>query len=938
MRSRRIEGSGGGGIRIRSPLPSKARDHHRSDWHPDPYREERFNPPLERQRPSRRALSSGERRSASVERRGFPGHFDFDGGRDDSGVQIHPRPLDESFPFQESSHSDYRHRYFDVDIEEKPNSKHVGVSSIGGGSSVGKAAKDKGFLGYGSSGFDGLTKNSLGLDDGMTRSFMLPSDPGYSPSLGFNPSKIGGSSTYPSTSSSFGGNLQTGISEDHRIRFHDRLASSKPPTRETYEEEDKQGMMYSRDVSYPLLSSSSVSQSKAFGPASGSLARDNLFSSYGDSLNLQSVGGFGGTSGKFMDSLDSGGHGVGRKLFDCPMNGPDMELKDVKPYRRSLLSPSRDEPHAYSFLELDERDRGGSRFLSDEPYKTMRPSARGNYSLRDPLVSTFTGPIRDRIDATDSSRGNQRETVGSLWDHQKDDPITSYHDVNRGMPLTVDRLGEPFNPGDTHLEFVTKVTRDHDFMHSGGDDYGYGRDVGSMAYRERLKSPPLSDHDPELDLDTQRRSNVEGLGVYDPSERTVKRKYVIDEMNGHDSRSAIARSTSRHFQKRNGKDEHEKWVGKDQVGLFASKRLGFGRFPYRMPGKSYSGSHKISSAWLPSKNVPLRMRAVGMQDASMKRQLRPGAPEFHGSFGKRHNFNRPHKFQKGYLDDRHGGVNLQDEDKAPVVKTDPPQGSEEFKQQVQRAFLRFSKQLNENLVQQRRYREQGKAGSLLCFPCGSLSKEFVDTHSLVTHAFNSSKVGLKTDHLGLHKALCVMMGWNSLMAPDNARAYQSIPAAEASALKEDLILWPPLIVIHNSSIGKKNAGEQVVITNERMEEILREMGFRAGSKVCRGKPANHSILVVKFLPTFSGLQEAERLHKYYAENKRGRKEFHQIASDDCISSGKVREAPVGKVEELLLYGYMGIAEDLDKLDFETKKRSLVKSRKEIEAIADASLN
>lgn len=97
----------------------------------------------------------------------------------------------------------------------------------------------------------------------------------------------------------------------------------------------------------------------------------------------------------------------------------------------------------------------------------------------------------------------------------------------------------------------------------------------------------------------------------------------------------------------------------------------------------------------------------------------------------------------------------------------------------------------------------------------------MDTHSLVTHAFNSSKVGLKTDHLGLHKALCVMMGWNSLMAPDNARAYQSIPAAEASALKEDLILWPPLIVIHNSSIGKKNAGEQVVITNERMEEILR---------------------------------------------------------------------------------------------------------------------
>lgn len=110
----------------------------------------------------------------------------------------------------------------------------------------------------------------------------------------------------------------------------------------------------------------------------------------------------------------------------------------------------------------------------------------------------------------------------------------------------------------------------------------------------------------------------------------------------------------------------------------------------------------------------------------------------------------------------------------------------------------------------------------------SLSKEFVDTHSLVTHAFNSSKVGLRTDHLGFHKALCVMMGWNSLMTPDNARAYQSLPSAEASVLKEDLILWPPLVVIHNSSIGKKNAIERVVVTNERMAEILRGLWLTSG--------------------------------------------------------------------------------------------------------------
>lgn len=726
MRSRRMEGSGG--VRIRSPLPTKVRDHNRSDWHPNPYREERFSPPWEGERLSRRAFCSGERRSTSVERRGFPPHFDFDGGRDDGGVPIHSRPLDGSFPCRESPHSDYRCKYFDADIELNPNLKHVGLSSIGGGSSGGKAAKDKGFIGYGSSSFDGLVQNSTGLDDGTMRTFMLPSDSGFW-SSGFNLRKIGGGGTYPSTSSSFGGNLNTGISEDHRVRFHDRLASSKLPSRESYEEEDKQGMQYSGDVSYaPLLPSSSAFLSKAFG-TSGSLVRDNYFSSYRDSLDLQSVDGFGGSigGGKFIDSLDSDGYGTGQKLFDRPANGTEMELKDVNPYRGSLLSPSRLEPRAYSFLELEKRARGGSRFLSDELYKTMQLSARGDYSLREPLGSTFTGRIRDGIDDTDSSHGAQRETVRGLWDHRKEDPITSYHDVNRGLPLTVNRHGEHFNPGDMHLEYVTEVTRDRDIMLSGGDDYGYGRDLDSLDYRERLQSPPLSDHDPDvyrLDLDAQRRSNVEGLEVYDPSERTAKRKYIIDEINGHDLRSAVAntRSTSRHFQKWNGKNGHEKQVGKDRAGLFHLKRLGLGRAPYKMPGRSFSGSHKVTSAWLPSKNVPLRVRAVGRQDASLKRRLRYGASDFDNSFVKRHNFNRPHKFQKGSLDDRHGGANVQDEvaveDAVPRVKIDPPEGSEEFKQQVHRAFLRFSKQLNENLAQQRRYREQGEAGSLLCSACG----------------------------------------------------------------------------------------------------------------------------------------------------------------------------------------------------------------------------
>ena len=46
--------------------------------------------------------------------------------------------------------------------------------------------------------------------------------------------------------------------------------------------------------------------------------------------------------------------------------------------------------------------------------------------------------------------------------------------------------------------FVTRVNRDHDIMHFGGDDQGDRIDLGSMAYKERLKRPPLSNYDPDI--------------------------------------------------------------------------------------------------------------------------------------------------------------------------------------------------------------------------------------------------------------------------------------------------------------------------------------------------------------------------------------------------------------------------------------------------------
>lgn len=107
-------------------------------------------------------------------------------------------------------------------------------------------------------------------------------------------------------------------------------------------------------------------------------------------------------------------------------------------------------------------------------------------------------------------------------------------------------------------------------------------------------------------------------------------------------------------------------------------------------------------------------------------------------------------------------------------------------------------------------------------------------------------------------------------------------------------------------------------------------------KICLGNPGDHSVILVKFLGTFSGLQEAERLHKLFLERKHGRVDFEQAIS----GTGTVDELTQGdnqiqKLDDVLLYGYMGISEDLDSVDFDTKKRCSVKSKKEIHELADA---
>ncbi|KAL1557645.1 hypothetical protein AAHA92_08198 [Salvia divinorum] len=277
------------------------------------------------------------------------------------------------------------------------------------------------------------------------------------------------------------------------------------------------------------------------------------------------------------------------------------------------------------------------------------------------------------------------------------------------------------------------------------------------------------------------------------------------------------------------------------------------------------------------------------------------------------------------------------EDHLTLAKSEPPEKSEEFKQLVQSAFFKFLKQINETPIKRNKYTEQGrKAGILKCFVCGSTSKEFVGTDRLAMHAFKSKKVGVRSQHMGLHKALCALMGWKTTNHPTSEWRREVMTDAETQVLREDLIIWPPIVVVHNSSIDNTSPGERVIISSEKLDTKLRDMGYKSILKVCYGKPANQSVLLVKFNGTLSGLREAGRLDKSYIKSKHGRTDFKQLKSECGSSRGK--NVVSSEREDGFLYGYLGITEDLDKLDFDTKKRCVLKSKKQILSIVDAPID
>ncbi|KAK6929966.1 XS domain [Dillenia turbinata] len=302
------------------------------------------------------------------------------------------------------------------------------------------------------------------------------------------------------------------------------------------------------------------------------------------------------------------------------------------------------------------------------------------------------------------------------------------------------------------------------------------------------------------------------------------------------------------------------------------------------------------------------------------------------------------------------------------------------------------------------------------------SKGFPDMHALVMHAYYSDTAESRVDHLGLHKALCVLMGWNYSKPPDATKVYQFLSADEAAANQEDLVIWPPIVIIHNTNTGKGKDGRMEGLGNRLMDSKLRgtysrigflplmqlggysslslpdycpmnlcggylasdslllvvhflssfslenslkslfqdsfksdlqlpfqnfgvphaggllNLGFSAGKpKSVYGRDGHLGITIVKFPNDQSGLREAVRLAEYFEKENRGRRAWFHV--QPLVSSKDDEKNPLlVKLDEKtgeknrVLYGYLGTAADLDKVDFDTRKRAVIESRREYKSM------
>lgn len=116
--------------------------------------------------------------------------------------------------------------------------------------------------------------------------------------------------------------------------------------------------------------------------------------------------------------------------------------------------------------------------------------------------------------------------------------------------------------------------------------------------------------------------------------------------------------------------------------------------------------------------------------------------------------------------------------------------------------------------------------------------------------------------------------------------------------------------------------------------VLSDLGFGSGkSKSMYGREGHLGITVVKFAGDQSGLKDAVRLAEYFEKENRGRKGWSHVqpltlGKDDEKNPSLVKVDERTGEKKRIFYGYLGTVADLDKVDFDMRKRVVIESRRE----------
>ncbi|GKV42735.1 hypothetical protein SLEP1_g50112 [Rubroshorea leprosula] len=112
-----------------------------------------------------------------------------------------------------------------------------------------------------------------------------------------------------------------------------------------------------------------------------------------------------------------------------------------------------------------------------------------------------------------------------------------------------------------------------------------------------------------------------------------------------------------------------------------------------------------------------------------------------------------------------------------------------------------------------------------------------------------------------------------------------------------------------------------------------DLGVEGGkSKSLYGRDGHLGIALVKFGGDQLGLKNAIRLSEYFEKENHGRKAWSRLQSligkDDEKNPNLVKLDERTGERKRILYGYLATAADLDKLDFETRKKADIESRRD----------